>query len=136
MGTKHLEIWVMLNQPCPSQALGWLPLSLSGNCSRRAGIAPDHIGELIPTLERDGPILYHGCGRTGLDTMGLGDMALPLTTQTHVLGLGLGYPNSCLIFHLLECANGLVLQNINHRVSMTLGSSRISEKSLDEGTAR
>ena len=55
-------------------------------------------------------------------------MTSSATSQTHILCPGLPHRNFYPICGLLECTKELVLWSNNHRLSMTQGSSRISEK--------
>ncbi|KAL6035433.1 hypothetical protein STEG23_001178 [Scotinomys teguina] len=94
-------------------------------------LASLHSGEMAPPL-----------------TMDMEELALPphlkgpsqwsgptnsATTQTYTLSLEIAHPNIYPIYDLLECVKGLFLWNNNHRISMTQGNSRISERSLCEG---
>lgn len=56
-----------------------------------------------------------------------------VTTQDHIQGLVLAYPNVYPIFDLLEYAKELVLRNDTHNISMTLGGCEISERRFSKG---
>lgn len=107
-------------------------------------------GELHPTYapnSENGPIPHHGCGRAGLDGMGIGELALPITwegqfqwsrltnsttTLIHILGLDLAYLNIYPIYDLLGIVKRLILQNDCHRIFTTQDNSRRAKRSISE----
>lgn len=105
------------------------------NTAMRSGADPTLMEERTPPLRRDGSTLYHGCGRTGSVLL---EAVVP-KTQTNQLHYHLDpHPGPWLVPHfgLLEYTNALILQNNNCGISMTGGSNRISERSLNEDPAQ
>lgn len=82
-----------------------------------------------PALHR---LLYSGLG----SGEGAGELTPPLSicpTQAQIQGPELAHPNSYPIYDLLECMKGMGLSNHSHRISRTLGNSRISVRILGAG---
>ena len=51
----------------------------------------------------------------------------------HTLDSELAYLNTYPIYDLPDCLEGVVLLNHSHRISMTQGNSRISDRNMGEG---